>query len=106
MNDEKIIAIAERLLEKSEKGEVAWSDTADSDTFAVDFPDSSISIITARRYYAIIVHNERGTIVESMRANEGDENYSTLANLFESARSMVLKSDEVLDKILKRLSGD
>jgi len=64
MSDEKITAIAERLLEKSEKGEVAWSDTADENTFAVDFPDYSITVgeyvphafeINIHRTYAFVI---------------------------------------------------
>lgn len=108
MNDEKIIAIAERLLEKSEKGEVAWSDTAVQNNFAVDFPDYSISLHLDMIYgnYTLKVHNERGSIVQSLGASRDEEAYSTLAALFESAKGTALKADELLDNILERLSGD
>ena len=106
MSNEKIAAIADKLLEKSAKGEVAWSDTADARTFSVVFPDYSISVRSDYDYYEMSVHDERGNVVESLSGIMNEENYSKLRTLFESARRSALKSDEVLDNILERLSDD
>ena len=48
MADSKMLEIAERLLERSEKGEVSWQDTVDDTEFIVALPEYSIVIERAR----------------------------------------------------------
>ena len=104
MSDEKLLKIAEKLLERTRAGEIPWSETASPDNFAAPFPEYAVTVQEySGRIYRFSVHNEKGTVVESTSLKGVD---TILGRLYESARSRVLKSDEILDALLNRLSGD
>ena len=116
MNDEKLLEIAARLLERTLAGEIPWSETADANTFSTAFPDYSVSIAfdppgflitgASNTSYVFSVFNEKGTVVESTRGSTNALVDTVLKPLYESARSRTLKSEEILDDLLTRLSTD
>ena len=117
MNDEKLLEIAEKLLERTRAGRIVWSETVDSNTYTAAFPDYSVTIAyiqptmvnagtTSFDGYIFSVFNENGTEVESTRYGGGKGAETILGALYESARSRALNSDEILDDLLTRLSGD
>lgn len=112
MIDKRMIDIATKLLENSQKGGIKWSDNQlTPDKFSVDFPSYSVSIfkgrdLQRRQNCGLLITNDIGNEVESLWAHEGDEQYHVLAELFELARRTALKPDAVLDDLLARLSAD
>ena len=121
MNNEKLLKIAKKLIERSQAGEIGWSETADANTYSAAFPEYSVTIAHYRApndflgIYAFSVYNEKGTEIESVRGDnivkftdQGIDETSAqqLAPLYEVARRQALKSDEILDDLLTRLSSD
>jgi len=80
----------------------------DESTFSVEYPTYSVSIRRprGRDFYMLSVNNQYGTALKSLEIPEGQDGYETLKELFEIARRIGLKSDEVLDDLLVRLSSD
>ena len=111
MSDERLAAIAERLLELSRKGDAEWKETADGNKFSVSYPGSSVSIQKVDTGYILWAYNQRGTEVESLRALPDEEEYELdvlrlLGELFQLARRIGTRTDDVLDELLERLSGE
>ena len=114
MATEKMITVAEKLLEQSQKGGVAWAATADERTFSVSFPESSVSISVPVRnrgvfgpqeFYRLAVHNETGSEADALEVDLDHTSFNTLKQLFGSARRKALHTDEVLDDLLSRLGS-
>ena len=91
MADSKLPIIAEKLLVRSQKGEVAWQSTVKSHEFIVSFPDYSL-IVHQKEYpsasadYGLSLTDEQGTKIESLiLESPSQEGYSTMDNLFEQA---------------------
>ena len=128
MSIDKLATIAEKLLEQSRLGQVGWSDTADEDRFSAVYPEHSVTIsselrerpvasafldpISFRpprteryRVYGLAVHDGLGREVESVAVNDREDNYQAFEELFQLARRKALKTDEVLDDLLERLSA-
>ncbi len=121
-SDEKLLKIASKLYERSMSGDISWSETADLNKFSAAFPDYSVTIAHYDSQvdflmgtYIFSVYNEKGTEIESVQGDYGlrDSEEGTfrtsadmLAPLYQAARRQALKSDEILDDLLTRLSGD
>ena len=109
MSNEKIVDVAQKVLSQSKQGQLPWAETSDEYRFVVSFPKSSVSI--SRRpwehdrdwIYVFSVHNQLATEVDTLRSNPGDNLHNMLEELFENARRVALKPDEVLDDLLTRL---
>ena len=122
MNEEKLLDIASKLLERSQAGDIAWSETADTNTYSAAFPEYSVTILILDyktfkhpNNYAFSVYNDKGMQVESIETSlerhiEESElssgAWQTLSRLYDIARSQALKSNEILDDLLTRLSSD
>ena len=107
MVDQRLVSIAGKLLEQSRAGEIDWNERADEDAFSVSFPESSASISYNDGVgYTLEIRNEHGTVVDSLSSfHSPDPSYEPLRELFDIARNIGLKTDEVLDGLLERLSG-
>ena len=107
MSDNRLVAIAEKLLDQSRRGEISWVETADESSFSVAFPTYSVSIQRPdSSTYAVGVYNKNGTEIDSITARRRDVKlYKTLQVLFIIARRVALKTDQVLDDLLDRLSS-
>ena len=122
MSDERMMAIATKLLERTRKGDVGWSDTADEDAFTVAYPTYSVSLrkisptypvslgtippVMAPNYYVLSVRNAYGSEIESLPIRLSEDGFETLRDLFQLAKRIALKADEVLDDLLGRLSKE
>lgn len=116
MNEEKLLEIAVKLLERTRAGEIPWSETADTKKFSAAYPEYAvtISIDDYNVDYVFSVANEKGIQIESVDTDKlrglGSEIFSTgrrtLSQLHGLARRQALKSDEILDDLLTRLSSD
>ena len=112
MNNDKMTALGDRLLDQTQRGELSWSETANEARFILSFPGSSVSITRGLwehpndSVYTLSVHNKIGTEIDSFRASPGEDAHNKLRELFEAARRSALKPDEIVDDILARLARD
>jgi hypothetical protein len=105
MADQRMFAIAEKLLELTRNGQVNWRETVDSNQFIVSIPRQTFSIrcVDLFREYSLSLINQRGSIVESLTLDTGEKGYQTLEDLFNIAYRTARKVDEQLDEALKAL---
>ena len=107
MSDERLVVIAEKLLERSREGEVDWSETVDENKFSASYPNYSVSVSKERRGHRFTAHNRHGTEVDSLQAQyDVEAHWHLLKELFELARHVGVKTDEVLDGLLDRLEKE
>ena len=111
MDDVRILGIAEKLVERSRKGEVTWQETVDEDEFAVSFPDYSIVIERVRRVglnarYRLSLMSKNGFRLDSLSPEASGGGHPDLKELFEIARRKALQVDERLDQALKALNEE
>ncbi len=80
MADQRMVSIAQGLLNQTRQGRVNWVETADEYKFSVAYPDSAVSIRRLPEYmgysYLLSIYNEKGTEVDSLGASDGDQ-YNT-----------------------------
>ncbi|WP_157958826.1 hypothetical protein [Salinicola sp. RZ23] len=133
MSDEKIKAIVDSLVGKTESGLVAWKEvggTLKSNSFKVSFPKSTVIIEdistdnmfgvaiarAAMPSYRVSVLNWKGEEVDGAKDTElngapqglnlkPNEYTDKLAKLFEMARRQAMGVDDTLDDILKELNS-
>ena len=108
MSDERLVQIAEKLLERSKRGEIEWKETAGESSFSVSFPGYSATItkVSSSRY-KLAVQNRLGTDVDSLRASgtrRDSEPFEMLMQLFQVARRVGVGTDQVLEGLLGHLS--
>lgn len=120
MDKQKFNLILDKLLERTEKGNLEWKTTADRDTFLVILKDDSISInysfgrepdfdgIINNGFYTFDFRNENGDItnsVEVVNTSATDKEFKEAARIFELARAQAFKSDPTADRILEQLAA-
>jgi hypothetical protein len=108
----QLTKIASAALDQTDKGAMAWRTTDDEDAFLFSGPKSSLIIasVTASnplfpraRILELRVLNNRGTVVETLRASSDDNSSELLRLLYQAARRSALDVDGVLDTTLKDL---
>ncbi len=101
--------LVDRLLTKTEAGEILWKETAEPATFQVPFPNYSITISYRKELLpAVIVTilNSEGKSVDSFTQFDlRDEHAGKLSKLYENARRKALGAEKALDEILSELGG-
>lgn len=109
MDEDRVIKVADRLLAKSQAGEIAWQETADEDTFPACFPDYSVRIskyeTRGATNYTLTLADSMGRDLKSLLSigPPSPEVAETLKDLFELARGRALSVDEKIDRILESL---
>ena len=109
MDKQKFYAIIERLNELSEKSQLKWQTTGNTNKFLLALKDSSISI--GGTFFAdtglinVEFRNEKGEVVEKVEilSTEDKESFKRIKILYELARRKALNSDETIDRILEQL---
>lgn len=112
------ITLIDRLYAKSEKGEIAWAETAQEGMFAVSFPNYTVTIAEVQgenfdeRDYQIAISDSTGKLVESFTDADvargmpdvpRSEFYNRMRQLHEMARRIALGADKALREILEKL---
>lgn len=107
--------LVERLLERSQLGELNWQESFDPDHFQVSFPNSSVMIAQVRRSsspsYIISIIDSNGRVTDAFTDTQLDEDKDSSFNfwnarmrdLFYAVRRKALKADEILDKLLAEI---
>jgi hypothetical protein len=120
---EKHATVVDRLLRKTQAGDLDWKAAADDDTFQVSFRDSSLRIQETRVNrrgqstvdYIISLINAEGAVVETFSGVQLDEAFGDsfsetwffkTKELHELARRTALGSDKILNEILEELDDD
>jgi hypothetical protein len=108
-------ALVQTLMVKSKAGELAWKPRSNENSFVVSLSKGGViiskDIEDYETVYTISVVNSNGVTVDTftdvdLTVEEALPVWNDrLAALFEMARRTALKSDEVLDGVLKELQG-
>lgn len=110
MNKQKFYVIIERLTELSEKSELAWKTTGNTDKFLLVLKDSSISIngtfVSDAGVINVEFRNEKGETVEKVEiwSTDDEKSFEKLRILYDLAKRKALNSDETIDRILEQLN--
>ena len=99
--DEKLIAIAEVLLQRTLDDRLNWTAIGD-DAVALSLPGASVEISDYGygRRYLLSVRDDKRRVVRNIISSDLDTFHDTFARLYEKARNKALKTDHVLDSIL------
>ena len=116
--DEKLLALAERLLKKTQNGSLIWEKTAATNAFQTAFPTSTIKIAEYSPAhqdegcdYGLSIYNEAGKQIESTTdravAKKTDgKAFSVFPDLYTEARRRALGVDEAIDDLLGQLEDE
>ena len=101
--------LIEKLVDKTNSGDVNWKSTADNQRFLVYFKDFSLSVdggITPddNDYVRITLWNDLGKQIDSFLLMENEKHWKLVNDLFQGARRKALKIDEALHLILDELN--
>lgn len=103
-DEEKLLQIATRLLERTEAGGVQWNETADESMFETSMERYSVNVFkTKDGFPGLSVVNDSGRVIDTLVLNFAQEGSETLNNLHELARRDALRVEGALDDILKTL---
>ncbi len=108
------LRLAQRLLAKTQNGEIGWERTSEDDVFQASFKGYAAQVGTRsapigggvqRIDYIVRVLNEDGEIVDEFADTDipRGEALETMRQLHELARRRVLGADQALDAILGQL---
>ncbi len=108
MDDQKLQIILDSLLERTQKEELNWKPTASSGKYLLALNDSSITISNHPFLVGISFEfrNEKGEIVESVEVTPKTSLHKKAVQLEDLVRRRALKSDEIIDRIIKQLKPD
>ena len=116
MATSKRVELADRLISKTEKGELEWEETADPDAFQVAFPNYSLWVDLVEtpngsRDIVITLFNSAGNKIDEFSdvdlSTETNLQYYTKMNtMYQSARRKAVRADEAYDDILKQLGDE
>ena len=109
MAHDKLLNIANKLLERSRLGEVNWRTSEAENTYLVTYSRSSFLIWSdevAPRYFRISAMGEDGVVVDSMELQDEDDiGYEPVSTLYDLASRQAKGTDEVLDNLLQEIEG-
>jgi hypothetical protein len=112
MAADKYQHLVERLVAKTDRGEVDWKEAAGSDTFQVSFANYSLTLSVSQNregstLYVISILNSEGRTVDSFSDEDLDDGggryYPIMGELYHKARRQALGVDKALDEILGQL---
>ena len=115
--DNKIHALVQKLIERTNQGKVNWEPTANAGTFQAAFPSYSVHIFKHKNFdydqtedYFITLHDQEGEMIDEISDNQlkdtGFENaYQRVAHLYNEARRKAMGVNQVIDDLLSQL-GD
>jgi hypothetical protein len=104
-DNDKLLNIAAKLLEKTQHGSAHWQETADEDTFQSSLTDSAITIRCASGgQYSLAIINDKGREVAHLIMQGSLDDAGVLVELYDAAKREALQVDQAIDDVLKGLS--
>jgi hypothetical protein len=116
MATDKQVRLIERLIQKTNAGEVRWEQTGNDDVYQAAFPNYGVRVERVFdkwhndvEGYTVFVLNSEGTEVDEMsdttfmEVNFARSPFLQLQDLFMGARRTALGADQALDEILNDL---
>ena len=108
--DEKIVALLQRVLDKTVKGELHWESTANASTYTVPFARFSLTLEQVpetrdtRSYILLRLSNDRGQVVEEFDEHKARRmGFEQAADLYDRARRTAMGLNSALDELLTEL---
>lgn len=115
---QKLLPIAERLLERTDADAVGWAETDSPDVFIASLQSGVVAVGRTTRPahgYFFAVRNDFGVTLEEASIGDPEEEMflpsslkrifqETLVDLYERARRKALEVDSTLDSLLDELS--
>jgi len=115
-DEDKMIALAAKLLERTAAGKLHWEDTGFEDMFMASMEDASFRLAKeGPEDYSLTVLSPRGRVIAELHRvppdyeNQpvperlGGTGYPPLRSLYDLARRDALKVDETIDNLLQKL---
>ncbi|MGE5270661.1 MAG: hypothetical protein ACM3JG_13420 [Thiohalocapsa sp.] len=117
----KYLQLLDRLIQKTDAGELAWEETAAGDAFQVSFPNYAVILSEAETPttidYVVELVNADGRIIDRFSdvtlertdpssQRGGPRHFDRMKALFEVARRQALGVDKALDEILRELDNE
>jgi hypothetical protein len=110
--DEKLLALLQRIYDKTLQGELRWEPTANGRAFVVAFARFSLSLERLyeasedSNYILLRISNDQGQTIEELTEGKAVQiGFRNMNNLYERARRIAMGFDEALDELLIEL-GD
>ncbi|HEY6329222.1 MAG TPA: hypothetical protein VI756_07785 [Blastocatellia bacterium] len=114
MMDAEVREVLEKLLSKSNAGQVNWLPAGETDVgpvseddYVVSLPNSSINVYRSPKgliYVSIL--NDEGTVIAKFGGDEADEDQNLIYQLLESAKRKALNFKSTLRAIKRFLESD
>lgn len=103
--DDKLRKLVDRLLKKTQAGELRWSETSSPESFQTSFPDYSIEVEKNKDLVLLRIYNSDGRIIESVveKVSSFRDDAEALSELHDAARRQALGVEKALDDILASL---
>ncbi len=108
MSNEKMAAIAEKLLTRSKVSEIPWAGVPGQDTrFFISFPEYTVAIRRpVERQYVLSIYNQNGAEAYSLLGEDRRTGvYRTLEELFEIAGRIAPDAALLADDLNARLDS-
>lgn len=117
----KYLQLLDRLIKKTEAGELKWEETAASNAFQVSFPNYTVILSEVESGddaidYVVELVNSDGRIIDrfsDVTLQQTDPNtsgerllhFNRMKGLFEASRRQALGVDQALDELLRELDS-
>ena len=113
MNKEKFNLFLDKLLEKTEQGQIKWEKTADRTTFLAVFKDNAVALSrildnTKLDLLQFAFRNEVGDIVDMVSLSNFDgknEEFKKAEKIYNLAKIQPEQIDQTLDQIIEQLAA-
>ena len=105
MEKSKMIELAERLLSSTRARKLTWREGVKKNSYAVDFPDMSLSIENFRGDFTLELINDKGAVIETLSPIGSDPDRDKLREIYDIARRQVLDIDGTIDKAIEYLGS-
>lgn len=110
MTQQRMLALAEKILEKTKQGLLNWEKGIFRGSFETSINENIILIrpTTDEESYSLEIYNRNRDMLDSMRgfpSNADVSSYQRLYNLYELAKKQTLNVDESFDAIMAALDA-
>ena len=104
MQESKMIELADQLLRSARAGKLNWREGTKRDSYAVYFPDVSLSIVERlNSLFSLELINDEGDVIETLSSRSYEPIGTKLQEIYDMARRQVLDIDGTIEKAIEYL---